>query len=374
MAKLITLETVGEFLDSQRFANIVAKLNKTSKDNGNLDVDTVGELIGDAISYVEFFGQSGDATLEELEEILNIIVKKKNNNEQYDLKEAFANKILRDLKLKGKDMNAEEMEIAKRKAIEIVGYRLMTKYHAFNGAFKENIQENGINPNTNLHMDEWDTIYDLYSKYNARPLPLKNDRNSVYYSNQSKVSYSYGITSPLWFKYLCGDGFVSRNYDECRKVFETVAETYNFSQEDATKLLNAFESCWKTFAVDKKPCVAVIPNNVEHTNDLDDLILSKFSNMDFQKAFSVLCAVKMGSLSDEYAKELEIPERFGDAYMSSVGEFKKNSLLSNIDTKGTLDVKGAVFIDLPNITDLEKKIEIAKAQGVDVEQLQGTSI
>lgn len=365
MGTKITLEEISSYLNSQNFAKIIAKLDNLKLTMGNV-ASHYSEMMGVAIDYVETFGQSGNATIEEMEEILNIVVKKKNNNESYNLRDAFANKVLRDLGLKGKELSEDEMEQAKIKAIEMLGYRGATKYHGFNGEIKDSIKEHGLDPNKKLNMKEWDIINGLFQKYHIAgiKLMLSSDRSMVYYSNTPSNSYYYALKSPEWMTRLCGGtNFIDRNYEASRAEMNRIINEEHFSSEDAELLLKTFENCWKTFASGNKPCVVAVPNNIAHDEFHNYILRDKFCDMDFDKTFSILYSVK--SVQNDIKDDVDTLTSINIVENSLSGSNNKdyldnNYLCDNAPSYEKIDTSEAVFIDLPTLKELQKRIELAR--------------
>ena len=367
MATKIILEEVGGYLNSNRFTQILAKIDKFEQ--MSIDPSTISEMMGIAIEYVEIFGPSGNATIEEMEEILNIVVKKKNNKESYNLRDAFANKILRDLQMRGRELSYEEMEIAKEKAIEILGYRGATKFHGFNGSFKDRIQDQGLDPNQKLNMLEWNAINSLFEKYNIAGIKMQyaSDRSIVYYSNTATNSYDYAVKSPEWMTRLCGgDNFIRRDYDASRAEMLRIINECHFTSEDAELLLQAFESCWKTFAAGNKPCVVAVPNNIQHDEFDNDILKLKFLEMDFDKVFSVLYSVKsvMNDLGDTTGTWRNIEDAETILKSRTNKDYLRNKFANNEGSYYKIGTEHAVFIDLPTLHELEKRIEMLKNNSI----------
>ena len=78
----LTFEQVGEFINSQEFANMLAQYE--IKDEHSL-ASLTNKLIGIAMDYADIFRNSGTSSLEEMKEILNGVIRKDTKKEEYDL-------------------------------------------------------------------------------------------------------------------------------------------------------------------------------------------------------------------------------------------------------------------------------------------------
>ena len=276
MGQRIRLKDIQTYFNSPRFARILSKISGV-KDNL---LSSAEELISIGIEYVELFGESGNATIEEMEEILKLVVKKKNKNEQYNLNDAFSNKILRDLELKGKELSEQEMEVAKKKAIEILGFRGKTNYYAFNKSFVDNEDVNKLRERFNM----------IFKKYNIKTTVFEEENNI---SSDLSKAYKNALLNPRWFAALCGEeNFVSRDHKACYNHMVGILNKFNFSQNDQQFCLKMFEECYKSLVVLSQPRVSIETETIEHQEEHRNILQSKFSNLNYEQTLSVLKNIK----------------------------------------------------------------------------------
>ena len=318
----LTFEEVGEFINSQEFVELIAKY----KDTDIYAVESItNKLIGIAMDYADIFRNSGTASLKEMKEILNGVVKRDVEKIDYDIMSVYEKKLLRDLGLhKKQSLTPEEDEMVKHNVIKILAFK-QTKFHAFNGAFLSSIQQKGLNPHTKFE-DEQNQIEALLKKYNLPTFSINSDNKNISYSATASVSYNYSRTSPEWFARMCGTGYyATRNYKESRGQFEHYASA--MSEDDSEKYLDLFESCWQKFAKNNT-YLCVVPDVIAHEyEDLTTLRL-RFDEYDGSFAFKVLAE-----------------------------GMRRKTDYNNERTDKTINVDNASFIELPDLKELTRKVE-----------------
>ena len=331
----LTFEQVGEFINSQEFANMLAQYE--IKDEQTL-ASLTNKLIGIAMDYADIFRNSGTSTLEEMKEILNGVIRKDTKKEEYDIIKFYEKKLLRDVGLhKKEELTPEEDEMVKNRIIDILAFK-QTKFHAFNGNFLDSIKENGINPETKALENEKNELNEIHKKYNLFwKESIQADTGNVSYSATASVSYNYATTSPEWFNNMCGSKFSIRDYDGARKEFEKTADNFQFSPEDKKRYLELFDKCWNKFASNKM-YLAVVPDVIAH--DYEDLLLFKLKFLEENSSFAFKILAE------------DVRFKFG---------------IVNERTNKPISTENASFIELPNIKDLQKRVEKAKQTQQDNE-------
>lgn len=325
----LTFEQVEEYINSNRFVELLTKCEVTDENNFRR---ICSKLIGVAIDYADIFSRSNTASLKEMEKILTAVIKKENGQENYEIENAFYNKILKDCNLKSNtELSENEDAFVREKVLEYLEFKI-TKFHAFNGSFLDSIKENGINPNKKMHTEESNAIYKLLDKYGACSTKIKADDGQVSYSLNGSVSYKYALTSPEWFSLLCGqNNYIKRDHNACRQEFLTTAKNYNFSNEDEKILMDLFEKCWQSFAKNEM-YVAITPNDLLYGEKEKEKLRKIFNEkLYFNNARSVFNV----SLS---TRDEAVNER----------------------SNTTIDTENTTFLKLPNFNELTKEVEIQR--------------
>lgn len=332
--KTLTYDEVGKFINSHKFAELLAEFQ--CEDVNDLS-KVAGRLIAISLDYADIFRNSNNSSLEELEEILQGVVKRDVKGVEYNIMEVYENKLRRDLSFpKNKQLTEEEDFILKEEIFQILAF-LRTKFHAFNGRFLDSIKEKGINPNAKLLEDEKDELNALHKKYGALgKLSIEADKGRVSYSATASVSYSYARTSPEWFNNMCSYHFGDRDYDAAKRTFESTADMYEFSKVDKKRYLELFEKCWKEFDCNKM-YLAVVPDAIIHKNEDLFKVRCMFMENDSSFAFRILADCMR-------SKGYDINSR----------------------TDKVINTENASFIELPDPIKLEKLVEEIKQRKMTV--------
>ena len=322
----LKFEQVTEYINSSRFVSLLSNYDYASE---NEFKKITGMLIGVAFDYADIFSRSGTSTIEEMEKILKGVLKREMTKQEYNLEEVFKNKLLKDLGIdpKGELSESEEM-LAKETALEYLEFKI-TKFHAFNGSFLDSIKENGINPNKKSNEKEKEIMDGIFNKYGVSwKSSMEADKGYVSFSRTASVSYDYALTSPEWFGRMCGlNNYSTRNYEACKQNFLRVARDYNISEEDKNVLIECFESCWKSFC-GNKTYLAIVNADCDYKEEHKQKLRDMLDGDGFDKTFKVFNGIR----SNE----------------------------SNARSSETIDTKNAVFVELPDLKELQKKIEAEK--------------
>ena len=315
----------SEFKDLLKpFYNKVRSNSERSSDQKYLDFKVgVQTLTSRALLYYQqfMFKKESSQLIEEnfhafMRESVEGLFDKSNEMSENDMET-----MMRYYKLNNPDKTWESETQINREFIENI-VKSASKYHAFNSAFEEGIRENGVNPNAKpFNEEEIKNISELLSQYNC-PLSLGCSGSSVgcvYYSTTPSVIPSYGNTSPEWFNEFCAQNLSRKDYDKARQHIISTCDAVNMPSEDAGKVLAFFEKNWSMFAVETSPKVVMVSQGYD-----DNMV----------------------------ASELEFCEMYD--YNPIYAWVAYNSDGVNVETKATIDVANAEFINMPEVNELLK--------------------
>lgn len=330
---------IEEYLNSDDFYNHLYKIKDILKENdGFVIMSLMDKIIGTIINYYLIFGDKEENIVndlnimldKEIEFILNLDLYKI----YYDYDYNYCNKI----NITGFILNLFFNEIKSKNILisEIFSKKFI--FHSFNSYYLQNIKENGLNPNKKQDMiKDKLSLEAIFRKYGISEMFTNYDDLRDYevcYSRNPFVSYHYSQTSPEWFYHLTGeanvfyglnkkpkgDAFIYKDYEAAKNNLIYLMEQYKFTNEDKFEFLSIFDDYWKKYDNDYNFLV-IIPDKNEQQNDLNN---------------------------KDVAEELE--------------EYLFN--YCNEYTSKKIDVSDAIYVKLPNINTIYKRLRINKKNSI----------
>lgn len=189
------------------------------------------------------------------------------------------------------------------------------RYHGFNGAFKPQIEDDGLVTDERVwEVEDLEKVHQIGNKTGNTMLlgwGKINSEGKLFYSATPNVSYRYAVASPEWFAQFTSEGshvksepkkkeaFYRRDYDSarqniidlCDKLQSNTADAIlarkaypNITNEEREYLLQFFDKYWSALAgPDSQPSLALIDMNVLGVGDpftFDDI--AEFTRKDVE--------------------------------------------------------------------------------------------
>lgn len=280
---------MNNYFKSKEFYTHVAALAVGNRE-GKIE-ECYNMLITAAFTYMQLNRNDDKLSLENVDRFLNQSVKVFSDMEATDETSKSAEvslKNFKDISNKvmarefAKDKNLENNFEQCNKLIDNQMALATIKFHAFNSANLESIQQNGIDPNlSNPHQPEIDRIHQIFVSHgidNIFGWQKLNCEKKVYYSETPRVSYSYANRSPEWFSQFVTGGtrsigdksidsrsYMNRDYEASKQNITQIMTRQGFSREEMQEVYQFFDKFWQKYAT-KEPVMAVMCE-VEHDED-----------------------------------------------------------------------------------------------------------
>lgn len=317
------MNDLSNYLNSEVFYELIYNFKKS---NDNLDLN---QIIGFFTSLnVKLYLAIKDINLINLFniELLTVYSSKysKQYMDDYNFNQDTNSLLDKYVKIK---LNTNDPNIVKKYLYDSVA-KNNWKFHAFNSTFYESIKNYGINPKINFTpQKEIDEINDIFIKYgisNIVGYQKINSENKVSYSTTPKVSYNYGLRSPEWFSYFVSGGmtgdnttFIEKDYNSALNQLNTIMNNKNFSNIDKNIVLSFFNKYWDLYVRDSSPYLVIVKES-------DGLSFEQFKYLTRQD--------------------------------KNLLDFSFNELGINKQTDEIIDTSGALFIKMPEYSNIIKYI------------------
>ena len=347
------INKLGEYFNSQEFINAVAK---SGVDTSNLNklYTVTGRLMQASLQYVRLTSAPDkEANFEGLTTFLYMLTDtaRECGYKDYGHREfeKLRNNMLADALLMSHSVSVDQVDFFQysqgmKSFIWDKVADTPIKVHSTNGANIDTIKQNGIDPNREfVELGTTQKITQIFQKYspNAEPFGWLNINcdKKVFYAKGFEEAYSYAVRGPEWVSQFFGgsfahsknnpeytpDAYVTRNKEGAMKNVRIMMDDFGLSKEERALVEEFAEICWDKYA-EKSPVIIVVPEEKVNT----------FVMTDYEKDIaSYIGAVEGGTLGDNDLRTTEV-----------------------------IDTTDATYIPVPDVNELSKAIEQARANNV----------
>lgn len=324
----LDFKDLNKFFLSDSFIKIISSARFNHK-SFPLMSGFVSSVLYIAVSYVEIFGHTKNASLKDLSNTIKDIVLNSNGkrstltetNLSMIVKKMVRSKIFKELNISQKTKNDNELFTARKNIIELIS--LSNKYIAFNSAILNSVKKNNTGLKKLFIKDDIVLLLKIFKSHGLQNYISKESLNesNFNYSLSAEESFFDALKSPRWFSEFCGDGWAVRDFKLAKQKVITDCLRYRLNKQERLNVLQILKKYWLLYKKDTL-VFAVLPN--------ENLINKKFEEELFKEKPNTIISYLINKKSQK-------------------------DINYQISLKDILKTK-TIFIKLPRIDSLIKKV------------------